>query len=130
MIPDVSELTFVSHPDEVIARDDDFIARAPVGIADRQALFSALAKELEFPAYFGWNWNALDELLRDFSWIPSKRIVLVHDELPVQMGEDNLKVYLAILIDSVKDWKPGEEHELVVVFPTAYREQIQQILHD
>ncbi len=93
-------------------------------------MFSALAKELEFPAYFGWNWNALDELLRDFSWIPSKRIVLVHDELPVQMGEDNLKVYLAILIDSVKDWKPGEEHELVVVFPTAYREQIQQILHD
>ena len=46
------------------------------------------------------------------------------------MREDNLKVYLAILIDSVTDWKTGEEHELVVVFPAAYREQIQQILHD
>ncbi len=130
MIPDVSGLTFVSHPDKFIARDDDFIARVPVGIADRQALFRALAKELKFPAYFGRNWDALDELLRDFSWIPSKRIVVVHDELPVQMGEDNLKIYLTILIDSVKDWKPGEEHELVVVFPTAYREQIQQILQN
>ncbi len=123
MIPDVSGLTFVSHPDK-------FIARVPVGLADRQALFRALAKELKFPAYFGRNWDALDELLRDFSWIPSKRIVLVHDELPVQMGEDNLKVYLAILVNSVKDWKPGEEHELVVVFPAAYREQIQQILQN
>jgi len=130
MIPDVSGLTFVSRPDEFIARDDDFIARVPVGLADRQALFRALAKELKFPAYFGRNWDALDELLRDFSWIPSQRIVIIHDELPVQMGEDNLKVYLAILIDSVKDWKSGEEHELVMVFPTTYREQIQQILHD
>jgi hypothetical protein len=130
MIPDVSRLTFVSHPDEFIARDDDFIARVPVGIADRQALFRALAKELKFPAYFGRNWDALDELLRDFSWKSSQRIIVVHDELPVQVGEDNLKIYLTILIDSVKDWKPGEEHELVVVFPTAYREQIQQILQN
>ena len=51
MIPDVSRLTFVSHPDEFIAKDDDFIARVPVGIADRQALFRAMAKELKFPAY-------------------------------------------------------------------------------
>src|SRR5258708_31251745 len=123
MIQDVSRLTFVSHP-------DDFIARVPVGIADRQELFRALANELKFPAYFGRNWDALEELLRDFSWISSQRIVLVHDELPVQMGVDTLKIYLAILINSVKDWKPGEEHEFVVVFPTAYREQIQQILQN
>ncbi|MBI3327336.1 MAG: barstar family protein [Nitrospinae bacterium] len=39
-------------------------------------LFSTVAAELRFPNYFGNNWDALDECLRDMDWLPSKGYVL------------------------------------------------------
>ena len=42
-----------------------------------------LARKLHFPAYFGHNWDALDECLRYLSWNgPQGRIVIVHEGLP------------------------------------------------
>ena len=45
-------------------------------IETQEHLFSALAKEMRFPDYFGMNWDALDECLRDMEWLPAKGYVL------------------------------------------------------
>jgi len=42
---------------------------------DRQ-LFAFLAEALGFPDYFGHNWDAVDECLRDLSWLPGTGYVL------------------------------------------------------
>lgn len=125
----LSSLTFALHPNEFGNNTVDCIAQIPPNIADRQELLSILAKELNFPDYFGRNWDALDEVLRDFSWVKCKRIVIVHHNIPFQLGEGDLRTYLDILMSCVEDWKPGETHELVVVFPLACREAIQSILN-
>lgn len=104
------------------------MAQIPAGISDREALFQVLARALTFPDYFGHNWDAVDELLRDFSWIDNKRIVIVHHDLPLRFRERDGKTYLEVLAATVKDWKPGERHQLVVVFPVKDRETIQDIL--
>lgn len=39
-------------------------------------LFARLAEAFAFPAYFGRNWDALDECLRDLSWLPAEGYVL------------------------------------------------------
>ena len=44
---------------------------------DKEQLLAAIARELEFPTYFGMNWDALDECLVDMSWRPSGGYVLV-----------------------------------------------------
>ena len=46
-------------------------------IKTEEDLFSAVATALQFPAYFGRNWDAFDECLRDMTWLPSKGYVLV-----------------------------------------------------
>jgi RNAse (barnase) inhibitor barstar len=46
-------------------------------IATEEDLFSAVAKGLRFQDYFGKNWDALDECLRDMAWLPAKGYVLL-----------------------------------------------------
>jgi RNAse (barnase) inhibitor barstar len=40
-------------------------------------LMDALAVGFSFPDYFGHNWDAVDECLRDLSWLPAEGYVLV-----------------------------------------------------
>jgi hypothetical protein len=50
-------------------------------------LFLALAAGLKFPAYFGDNWDALEECLRDLSWLRAKSdVVLLHEQVPLANG--------------------------------------------
>jgi hypothetical protein len=47
------------------------------GIDSRQRLLSAVAEALRFPDYFGNNWDATLDCLRDFWWLESTGYVLV-----------------------------------------------------
>jgi hypothetical protein len=101
-------------------QESDFVARIGPGIRTRERLFEVLRHELRLPAYFGENWDALSDCLRDLSWINERRVVIQHAELP-PLGEDDLSVYLDVLSECVKDWKSTDSHQLVVVFPQAAR---------
>lgn len=104
----------------------DLIAHLPSGLTDRDSLFDVLASAMAFP-YFGRNWDALFDLLQDFSWLPNRRIILIHNDVPA-LGAESLRLYLDVLSDSVQGWKPGEDHELIVVFPTNAREIIRGVM--
>lgn len=43
----------------------------------KKDLLSAVAREFRFPSYFGGNWDALDECLRDLSWLEKKASILL-----------------------------------------------------
>lgn len=43
-------------------------------------LFDSFAQKMPFPAYFGRNWPAFDEVLRDLHWMPSSRYLVVITE--------------------------------------------------
>ena len=67
-IPDEAEFSSVGlHVSEMSGKN----------IRSEADLFSAIAKVLNFPDYFGKNWDALDECLRDLEWIPAKGYVLI-----------------------------------------------------
>ena len=106
-----------------VTEGGDFVARVPGGITTREQLFEALHRELNLPSYFGGNWDALSDCLRDLSWIASRRVIIVHEAVPA-MDTRTLKAYLDVLAECVNDWKPGEEHELVVIFPERAKVEI------
>ncbi|MHA7678622.1 barstar family protein [Cupriavidus sp. PET2-C1] len=110
-------------------RKDAFVAVLPSAIGTNSALLDALASLLEFPAYFGFNWNALFDCLRDFSWMNEHDIVLVHLELPM-LPQSELKIYLRLLRDSVQDWGPEEVHRFDVVFAESAKETVERLLRE
>ena len=46
---------------------------------DRDALLDALAEALEFPDWFGRNWDALADCLGDLSWLEAPGYLLVFE---------------------------------------------------
>lgn len=72
-----------------------------VRIDAQDALFERMAKALDFPAWFGGNWDALEECLSDLSWRAGGGHVLVFDGYP---GGEELGVLLDVLRSSAQSW--------------------------
>ena len=105
---------------------DSFVAEVPRGIADAKQLLNVLYQRLSLPGYFGFNWNALSDCLKDFHWVKQHNVILMHQDLPALTGAD-LVNYVEVLDECVRSWKPHEDHRLFVVFPQACREKIEQL---
>lgn len=96
------------------------VAVVPAGIRGPEALFGCLSRELKLPGHFGANWDALDECLRDLSWLEEHRVVLFHEALP-ELTDVELKIYLEVLRDAVLDWRRDVDTELIVALPPQAR---------
>ena len=60
---------------------DGIVARCNCsGVTDREDFLRRIAAALKFPDYFGNNWDALDECLRDLEWLPGSAYVLVVEQ--------------------------------------------------
>ncbi len=65
---------------------------------------------LAFPEYFGHNWDALEECLADFEWLPAKGYILLitdaHAVLPDD--EEEYETLLEVLSDAGEAWSKGQ----------------------
>lgn len=83
---------------------------------DRDSLLTWLAKYLSCPIHHGISWVTLHDCLRDLSWIPEKRIVLFHRELPLAREPEERLTYLEMLLDVAACWKSTGAREWVAAF--------------
>jgi RNAse (barnase) inhibitor barstar len=121
------EIPFDFTDEDVVAAADTCVARLPENLANKEELLQALYEQLQFPGYFGFNWDALSDCLRDFHWLASRTVVLMHADLP-RLTPHDCRTYLAILAEAVDSWKREEEHEFRVVFPTVARAEAAAVL--
>ena len=84
-----SGLKFVNDLN-VVGEADAIFVRIPRGVRSKQALLAEYQRQLQLPGHFGWNWDALEDCLRDLTWLPPSRpIVVLHDSLPLPRGRRN-----------------------------------------
>lgn len=119
MTPPLSASPFLLLDDPAAFRDPAaLVVRIPHGIRSKQKLLGIYAERLHLPGYFGWNWDALEECLRDLSWLPEEQAVaIVHTDLPFGQGGTNRAAYLGLLADAVHHWRASGRDRLRVVFP-------------
>ncbi|KQW15648.1 barstar family protein [Pseudomonas sp. Lb2C1-1] len=63
--------------DELDSLGDMVIARSVANVRSDKDLFAVVASAMQFPDYFGNNWDALDECLGDMDWLPADGYCLV-----------------------------------------------------
>lgn len=69
----------------------------------KDAALAALARALAFPAWFGGNWDALEDCLADLSWMPAKGYVLAIAGAG-SLAADDRGVLLDILASVAASW--------------------------
>lgn len=98
------------------------------GAADKDRLIASIAAALQFPAWFGGNWDALEDCLCDLSWMDGAGQVLLFEgaeELPlVERG-----TLVDILASAATFWAE-RKHPFFAVFlgggpelPSLYNER-------
>jgi hypothetical protein len=73
---------------------------------DKRGLLRAIARALRFPAYFGYNWDALEDCLTDLDWLDARGTVLIlsrADRLAGRAPRD-MAIALDILEDAAAYW--------------------------
>lgn len=70
---------------------------------DKAGLLGAMAAALDFPEWFGGNWDALEDCLTDLSWIPSAGHVIVLEGCSA-LPRDDLGVLRDVLASAAEYW--------------------------
>ncbi len=77
------------------------------GCTEKSELLARIAKGLEFPAWFGSNWDALADCITDLGWRPAMGYVLILENAAElqRVQPEVFDTALAILADAAAAWK-------------------------
>lgn len=76
-------------------------------VSDKQQFLAVCTKQLKLPSYFGGNWDALADCVRDFNWLKGAGFVLHiagHEKFALEAPEDYATA-LAVLTEAAAFWK-------------------------
>jgi hypothetical protein len=80
----------------------------------REAFFDESAAALQFPYYFGENWDAYFDCIRDLSWLRADALVVCISDanrLLEAAPSDQLERFVAVMNDTATSWnKPEKGH--------------------
>jgi hypothetical protein len=70
------------------------------------AILAALGRELDFPAWYGANLDALNDCLTDFSWNEAKGYVLILTGVEASpIASDDLAMLNEVLASAIAQWQ-------------------------
>lgn len=76
-------------------------------IDSKVTFLKACAAAMNFPDYFGRNWDAFEECLNDLAWAPAPGYLLLYDNVEnfARNAPDDWETAHSILADAVKNWQ-------------------------
>lgn len=77
------------------------LAVAMIRFGEKDVLLSSVAAALNFPSWFGRNWDALEDCLGDLSWSDAAGHVLIVEDAK---SGDELGIFIDVLRSSAEHW--------------------------
>lgn len=100
------------------------IIRIKKHINDKSELFDIFSSQLEFPSYFGKNWDALTDCLSDLHWVKETNIFIFHEDIPLGLLKDQQRIYIETLYDTIDIWRNDKSRVIKIYFPESSRDEI------
>lgn len=127
-MPRSQSFQFVDDLDR-IAAETSGVVEIPAGITNKGQLMQVLVRAVPLPDYFGGNWDALDECLRD-RLLEDGRLpfCLLHRDLPLGQDTQDCRDYLFLLNDTLVWSKKSATCEFTVLFPQEAASAVERIL--
>ena len=92
----------VVRPDEVLdAIQGSGVVAAKVRFGPKEELLRNIAQALDFPDWFGHNWDALEDCLSDLSWREAPGYILLFEK---PGRDDDFGVLIDVLLSSAESW--------------------------
>jgi len=120
---------FVNEIEEIQVGNGDTLIAVFNSISSKDQLLQDYYNKFGFPDYFGFNWDALTDCLRDLDWVKQKNIIIYHNNLPM-LPQKDLEIYLSILRGIVGHWNRYEEHDFNVYFNIRNYDEVKQIISE
>ena len=74
-------------------------------INSKQTFLKQAAEAMEFPTYFGANWDAFDECITDLTWCPAQRYVILYDHADIFAQAEPTQYQIALdILNSAKEY--------------------------
>jgi len=85
----------------------EFVVIDLAPVTDKEGLLSEMSQALEFPSFFGMNWDALSDSLTDLSWKPAAGYVIVFAGFPLflERAPAAADMALNVLRDAAGYWR-------------------------
>jgi hypothetical protein len=109
--PGIYRLTSRAKPSSVLAEVADHGWQGFYidgrSVADKDAFLQAGAETMQFPAYFGSNWDAFEECATELTWLLASGYVLLYDKMArFANGEpEEWTTARSILGDTIAYWQ-------------------------
>ncbi|MBB1125110.1 barstar family protein [Thiospirillum jenense] len=86
----------------------DFVEIDGGKITNKHALFEEFAEKLNFPDYFGFNWDAFSDCMTDLSWLENKNSLFIVFKNTRQFrlaNPEEWRIIQDILLETIDYWR-------------------------
>lgn len=95
----------------------DFVIIEGNKISDKNSLFKEFSEKLDFPDYFGFNWDAFSDCMTDLSWLDNKNSLFVVYKGARQFrlaNPDEWRIAQDILLETVDYWREQGKSVMII----------------
>lgn len=86
-------------------------------------LFHEFSAALQFPYYFGENWNSFDECVNDLEWLPADAYILCisHSEQILKLPSSEVEIFFRTLLSAGQEWMSGRDLGAITTPSTPFK---------